>query len=90
MGKTTKEKVQGWIKSSVKSMLAEEDGAVYFYDIKGGISLMLAWIDGETESENKFCHRKYTIEASGPQNRFILFRGRLDPHRRRKHPTELR
>ena len=64
MGKTTKEKVQGWIKSSVKSMLAEEDGAVYFYDIKGGISLMLAWIDGETESENKFCHRKYTIEAS--------------------------
>lgn len=64
MGQITKEKVQGWIKSSVKSMLAEEDGAVYFYDIMGGISLMLAWIDGATESENKFCHRKYTIEAS--------------------------
>lgn len=36
MGQITKEKVQGWIKSSVKSMLAEEDGAVYFYDIMGG------------------------------------------------------
>lgn len=64
MGTATKEEIQKWMEESVKLMLATNDGAVYYYRIKGGISFMLAWTDGTTGSENKFCDGKYTIEAS--------------------------
>jgi len=64
MEKATIEKIQKWIKSSVKLMLAENNGAVYFYRIKGGASFVLAWIPYNTGLENKFNNGAYTIEAS--------------------------
>lgn len=64
METATKETIQKWIANSVKPMLANDDGAVYYYRIKGGISFVLAWIPCDTDSENKFSDNKYTIEAS--------------------------
>ena len=61
---TTKETIQKWIADSVKPMLANNDGAVYYYRIKGGVSFVLAWIPCDTDSDNKFSDNKYTIEAS--------------------------
>lgn len=60
----TKETIMKWVSDSVKPMLTRDDGAVYYYQLKGGISFMLAWTDGTTDLENKFSDGKYTIEAS--------------------------
>lgn len=60
----TKDTIKKWVSDSVKPMLTRNDGAVYYYQLKGGISFMLAWIDGAANSENKFSDGKYTIEAS--------------------------
>lgn len=64
MGTVTKETIQKWIANSVKAMLANNDGAVYYYRFQDEISFVLAWIPCETDSENKFSDGKYTIEAS--------------------------
>lgn len=61
---TTKETIQQWIKDSIKPMLTKNDGTVYYYRIKDGISFVLAWIPYGTDSENKFNDGTYTIEAS--------------------------
>lgn len=45
-------------------MLANNDCIVYYYRIKDGISFVLAWIPYDTDSENKFSDRNYTIEVS--------------------------
>lgn len=63
-----KETIQKWIANSVKPMLANNDGAVYYYRIKGGVSFVLAWIPCDTDSENKFSNNKYIIEASVRKN----------------------
>lgn len=60
---TTKETIQKWIANSVKSMLANGNGA-YYYRFKGGVSFVLVWIPSDNDSENKFSDAKYTIEAS--------------------------
>lgn len=64
MGTAIKETIRKWMANSVIPMLANDDGAVYYYRIKGGISFVLAWIPCDTGSENKFSDNKYTIEAS--------------------------
>ena len=64
MEKATVEKIQVWIKSSIKLMLAKNDGAVYYYHIKGGISFVLAWIPCDTEEKNKYSNGIDTVEAS--------------------------
>lgn len=61
---TTKETIQKWIAKSVKAMLANNDGTVYYYRIPDGISFVLVWIPCDTYSENQFSDGKYTIEAS--------------------------
>lgn len=64
METVTKEAIQNWITESVKPMLANDDGAVYYYRLKGGASFVLAWIPCDSDTENKFSDGKYTIEAS--------------------------
>lgn len=64
METVTKEAIQNWIAESVKPMLANDDGAVYYYRLKGGASFVLAWIPCDSDTENKFSDGKYTIEAS--------------------------
>lgn len=64
METVTKEAIQNWIAESVKPMLADHNGAVYYYRIKGGASFVLAWILCDSDTENKFSGGKYTIEAS--------------------------
>lgn len=64
MGKPTKETIQEWIKDSIKLMLEKNDGAVYYYHIKGGASFILTWVEYTIGSENKFSDGRYTIELS--------------------------